>query len=319
MIVLAVVVIALIGAVQYFAGMRERLADEAYPPSGRIIDVGGTAIHLHVSGEGPAVVLIHGASGSLRDFTYELTERLSARYRVVAVDRPGHGWSERPEGYGGAFATKAESPALQADLLRRAVATLGIERPIVVGHSYGGAVALAWALDAPRETAGVVLLGAASMPWPGGLDFLYRLNASLPGSLLAVPAIAAFASRAQIESSVAGIFAPQPVPENYLAHFGPLLSLSRRALRANAQQVNSLRPHLVEMSARYPGLDLPVEALHGTADETVPMRIHSEPLVSLLPDAKLTRIEGAGHMPHHAAPDAAQAAIDRIAVRAGLR
>jgi pimeloyl-ACP methyl ester carboxylesterase len=281
--------------------------------------VQGTDIHLHVSGSGPDVVLIHGASGSLRDFTFDLAKRLGDRYRVIAVDRPGHGWSARPKTFRGIFNLDAETPSDQARLIREALSHLGVSRPIVVGHSYGGAVALAWALDVPDETGGVVLLGAASMPWPGTLGPLYRINASLPGSLFAIPLITAFVPRSYIERSTAGIFEPQREPDGYLDHFGPLRSIARSSMRANAQQVNSLRPHLVEMSKRYPDMTVPVEILHGTADETVPMRIHSEPLADLLPNAMLTRLEGIGHMPHHAASEETVAAIDRASARAGLR
>ena len=80
-----------------------------------------------------------------------------------------------------------------------------------------------------------------------------------------------------------------------------------------------LRPHVVEMSELYPTLTLPVEILHGTDDTTVPLNIHSEPLARQIPGAILTRLQGVGHMPHHADPDAVLAAIDRAAVRAGLR
>ena len=94
--------------------------------------------------------------------------------------------------------------------------------------------------------------------------------------------------------------------------------LRRASLRANARQVNTLRPHVVEMSKRYPTLDLPVELVHGDTDDTVPLDIHSQPLSALLPDANLTVLPGIGHMPHHVAPEAVTAAIDRAARRAGI-
>jgi pimeloyl-ACP methyl ester carboxylesterase len=305
--------------VQLRAAAREASARENYPPSGQIVSLPEADIHLHVSGAGPDVVLIHGASGSLRDFTFDLAGRLAQDYRVIAVDRPGHGWSTRPLDYQGVLNTAAEPPELQARLLREAVAEVGVTRPVIVGHSYGAAVALAWALDAPDETAGLVLMGGASMPWPGELDRFYRLNASLAGSALVIPVLTAFAPRSRIETSTARIFDPQPMPAGYLEHFGPLRSLSRSSMRANAQQVNSLRPHLVEMEKRYPRLEVPVELLHGTADTTVPLDIHSEPIAEILPNAVLSRLEGTGHMPHHARPEETVAAIGRVAARAGLR
>ena len=64
---------------------------------------------------------------------------------------------------------------------------------------------------------------------------------------------------------------------------------------------------------------MPIEIVHGTADEVVPIGVHSEPLARQIPGAVLTRLEGIGHMPHHAAPDAVEAAIHRAAARARLR
>jgi pimeloyl-ACP methyl ester carboxylesterase len=316
LLLLAVLMVVL---VQWRAGVREAQAEAAYPASGQFVAVEGTRIHLKVEGTGPDLVLIHGASGSLRDFTFDLVGRLKDRYRVIALDRPGLGRSGRPEGYGGAWNNAAEPPALQARLLEAAAQQIGIEKPIVLGHSYGGAVALAWALEHPDETAGLVLLAAASTPWPGSLGLLYNVNASRPGGALVVPLITAFAPRSAIENTVVSIFIPQEVPEGYIAHFGPELTLRRATMRANAQQVNSLRPYVVEMKERYSGLKLPVEILHGTEDTIVPLAIHSEPLSRQIPGARLTRMEGIGHAPHHADAEAVVAAIDRVAARAGLR
>ena len=103
-------------------------------------------------GSGPDLVLIHGAGGNLREFTFDLAGQLTDRYRVIAFDRPGHGWTDRLPGYGGLGSTKGESPMEQAALLQKAAAKLGVQRPIVVGHSYGGAVALAWGLSQPEDT-----------------------------------------------------------------------------------------------------------------------------------------------------------------------
>jgi pimeloyl-ACP methyl ester carboxylesterase len=308
-----------IGLVQWRAGAREAAAEAAYPPSGQFIEVDGTRIHLMVQGEGPDLILIHGASGSLRDFTFDLVGRLQDRYRVIAIDRPGMGRSGRPKGYGGAWSAADEPPALQARLLRAVATEIGAERPMLLGHSYGGAVALAWALEFPDEVSGIVLLASASNPWPGNLGLLYQVNSTSLGGALAVPLITAFAPPAQVDRTVQEIFAPQDMPATYLEHFGPGLTLRRATLRANAQQVNSLRPYIVEMADKYSTLKLPVEILHGTEDTIVPLAIHSEPLSRQIAGARLTRMQGVGHMPHHANPIAVIEAIDRVAERAGLR
>lgn len=195
-----------------------------------------------------------------------------------------------------------------------------MRQPIVLGHSYGGAVALAWGLSAPRDTGALVILAGVSNPWPGELGALYKITGSSVGGATAVPLITALAPDARIESAVTSTFAPQSPPEGYADYIGAELALRRQSLRANGQQVTSLRPHIVEMSKHYATtLTMPVEIVHGTADETVPIEIHSERLVKQAPRARLTRLEGVGHMPHHARPGAVVAAIDRAASRAGLR
>jgi pimeloyl-ACP methyl ester carboxylesterase len=294
------------------ASRREAAAEAAYPPTGKMIEVEGLRIHAHVEGRAPGsapdVVLIHGASGNTRDFTHSLTARLAPHYRVIAFDRPGLGWSED----GG---ERAISPEAQAALLRAAAAQLGVRDPIVVGHSYGAAVALAWALEAPEATRGVVTIAGATMPWPGGLGPWYSITGSRLGQATVVPMLAAFAPLSRADAAIAAIFAPDPVPTGYGAHVGAGLSLRRATIAANARQVNGLRPSVVAMSARYPGLAVPVEVIHGTADRIVPYEIHAVPLTDTLPQARLTTLEGVGHMPHHSRPDAVLAAIARLAGR----
>lgn len=302
------------------ADTRESEAEAAFPPTGQFVMVRGRRVHAHIEGQGPDLVLIHGASGNTRDFTFSFVERVKDRYRVIAFDRPGMGWTDRvSEEFVGPFKTAAESPAEQAAFLQEAADQLGVRNPIVLGHSYGGAVALAWGLGRPDDTAALVIVSGASNPWPGGLGLLYGVTSSALGGAAVVPLISAFAPESTVETALEGIFAPQPAPEGYGDYVGAGLTLRRESFRANAQQVNSLRPHVVEMSHRYNTLSMPVEILHGTEDDVVPLDIHAEPLSRQIPGAALTRLEGIGHMPHHSAPDMVEAAIDRAANRAGLR
>lgn len=294
------------------ATARESAAEAAYPPTGQLIEVDGKQVHAHVQGTGPDLILIHGASGNTRDFTFGLVDRLAQDYRVIAFDRPGLGWSDDlgPDGI---------SPMMQAALLQRAAAQLDIRRPIILGHSYGGSVALAWALTDTANVAGAVILSGATMPWPGGLGPYYAITGSRLGAATVIPAITAFAGPKQAEAVVAGIFAPDAPPPGYTDYVGAPLTMRRDTLRVNAAQVTNLRPHVVRMSDAYPRLDIPVEILHGTADTVVPATIHALPLSRLLPNGNLVLIDGAGHMPHHTHPDEVIAAINRAAARAGLR
>jgi pimeloyl-ACP methyl ester carboxylesterase len=294
------------------AARREAEAARRYPPMGRFVTVAGRRIHLATAGRGPDVVLIHGALGNLRDFTFGLMPRLAGRYRVTAFDRPGLGWSED-------LGSEGVSPFAQAAALRAAAAAAGLRRPVVVGQSYGGAVAMAWALAAPAETAAVVSIAGATMPWSGGPGALYSIAGSAFGAATVVPLITALIPERHIEGAVADIFAPEPVPAGYLDHIGAPLALRRATLVANARQINGLKPFLRAMARAYPRLRRPVEAVHGTADRIVPAHVHAAPMVRLLPEGRLVLLDGAGHMPHHTREAAVIGAIDRAAARARLR
>ncbi|MFT4149523.1 MAG: alpha/beta hydrolase [Paracoccaceae bacterium] len=292
------------------AAARESEAATAFPAMGQLVPVGRGHVHAHMQGQGRDLVLIHGASGNTRDFTFRLAGELARDFRVTAFDRPGLGWSTD-------LGDDGIDPAAQARALAQAARDLGIERPVVLGQSYGGAVALAWGLEAADilPPAALVLVSAAAMPWEGGLGLRYDFLSSRLGLATALPLAAAFVNDTIITREIEGIFAPEPVPEGYGTYIGAGLSLRRAVMRANLLQVAGLKPHLHRMALRYPDLSIPVEMVHGTADAIVPPQIHAHPLLRLLPDARLDMIEGAGHMPHHTRPDRVAAAILRATGR----
>ncbi len=296
--------LALAGLTHWRASAREAAAETAFPPTGQFVAVDGKRLHFEIAGQGPDLVLIHGASGSLRDLTFSLRDRLTDRFRVIAIDRPGLGHSDPLED---------TSLAAQARHIKAGLAQLGVTEPVVLGQSYGGSVALAWALEGGPKA--LVLVGSPALPWPGKLDPWYRLTDTLPGRHLAIPLASAFVPQSYVASVTASIFAPDPVPAGYEDHIGAPLTLRRETLRVNTSQINALRAELVTMEPRYPSLTLPVELIHGTADTIVPLDIHSAPLSQLLPKATITIIPGAGHMPHHTHPDLVIAAILRAALR----
>jgi pimeloyl-ACP methyl ester carboxylesterase len=294
----------LAGLTVWRANAREAAAIAAFPPDGQFVTVDGHRVHYVMKGSGPDLVLIHGASGSLRDFSFGLIDRLAQDYRVIAVDRPGLGHSDPlPE----------ISLVAQARVIKAAVAKLGVTKPIVLGQSYGGAVALAWALDGgPRA---LVLVSSPSLPWPGKLDIWYRLTSNPLGRALIVPLASAFVPQSYVIAATDAVFTPDPVPPGYDAWIGTELTIRRTTLATNVAQVNALRAELVTMEPRYPTLTLAIELVHGDADTIVPIDIHSRPLSQLLPNATLTVLPGTGHMPQHAQPDAVIAAIARAALR----
>lgn len=154
-------------ATKTVANRRERLAEAAFPPAGQFVEVDGKKVHYTREGTGPDLILLHGAGGNLREFTFQHVDLLKDRYTVTCFDRPGLGYTERPDDVAqGAFATEGESPIVQARMLMEAARQIGIKTPIVAGHSFGAIVAMGWAvlgLDGEDElnAAAVVSLGAS--------------------------------------------------------------------------------------------------------------------------------------------------------------
>lgn len=263
-------------------------------PAGVTVEVDGVPIHLARSGRGRPVVLVHGASGNLNDMTFRLGPALADRFEVIAVDRPGHGRSGMPPG--GNVSIRE-----QARLLRGAVARLGIARATVVGHSYGGSVALAWAVDAPESVAALVLLAAPSQVWDGGL----RLTNDLLANPVTGPALAAalphLVTETFAERTLATVFAPQAAPSGYLDHLDLSLVLQPTSLRENARQLVALKEQIRPLVPAYGHLQMPIELVHGTSDQTVGLEIHSRPFIRQVPHARITVLSGIGHMLHQVA------------------
>lgn len=299
------------GTTHVLASRREARANRSHPPTGQFVVVNGLRLHAEVTGEGDqTVVLIHGSSGNLRDFTHGLTPVLAERYRVIAVDRPGLGWSDAaPEG---------ELLETQARLIQAVAEHFGARKPIVLGQSYGGAVALCWATLMPDRLSAVVPVSAVTHPWETGLGAYYTLLSSAPGQWAVIPMITAFVPKARVQAEIDKIFEPQPAPEGYADHFGTDFTIRRAPLRMNARQRRQLLWQIEALAERYDEITVPIELVHGDADPIVSPRIHSERLAAQHPEARLTTLPGIGHMPHHVSIPEVVAAIDRAALRAGL-
>lgn len=294
------------------AAVPDSIAESAYPPLGRLVEIDGARVHACDHGDAgspaPPVVLIHGANVNLRDWTFSLTGRLAEKRRVIAMDRPGFGYSDREAGLW--------TPARQAERLRRAARAMGAEKPIVVGHSWGAAVALAWALDAPESVSGVVSVSGATMPWGVAGDMLAALGVLRMGASAYTENLARRAGSGAIEAFVARAFTPQRPPRGYIDYIGAPLSLRARTLLANQADLARTHVYLSAQARRYGALTVPVEIVHGGDDWLLGVRRHVAGLTALLPDAHAVVAEGVGHMAHHARPDLLEAAIERLSARA---
>ena len=309
MLILVILAILAVLAAVTLAGTAA--IERANPPAGRFVDVDGGRLHIVELGraDAPPVVLLHGASGNLRDMQFALGDRLAARYRVILVDRPGHGWSDRPNGRGDA------SPAAQATLIHQALAALGVTRPVVLGHSWSGALATAYALAYPTETRALILLAPVTHPWPGGIGWINDVVA-LPvlGSLIARTLILP-SGYFMLKPGVAGVFSPDTPPPDYGARTGVALLLRPNEFIANAQDLAGLKEFVRQQAPRYGELKMPVTIISGDKDPVVYTDIHSRAIVRQVPQAKLTVLPGVGHMVQYVAADDVVRAIDEVALR----
>jgi pimeloyl-ACP methyl ester carboxylesterase len=291
--------------------------EAAHPPTGRFVEVQGVRLHIAelgltpgAPGADPALVLIHGASGNLEDMRLALGEKLASSHRVILIDRPGHGWSSRPE------SDDCASPARQAELVAGALEQLGVRRAILIGHSWGGAFATAYALAFPERTAGLVLVSTPTHPWPGNPGW-YNKIALLPylGPLFLRTCVyplglllAASASRS--------VFEPQAVPEDYVRRAAILLVLRPKTFYCNARDLALLQGFIAAQVPRYVDLRTPTVIITGDCDTLVSPQLNAQALAAILPSAKLVLLKNIGHMPHHAAPDVVAAAVEELAPRA---
>jgi pimeloyl-ACP methyl ester carboxylesterase len=293
------------GVASYKSARNDARATETHPPIGEFITIDGTRVHYVIEGSGPTIVLIHGAGGNLRDFTFQLSGKLAKTHTVISYDRPGHGYTDTIHNDG-------ETLKEQAALLKAATDSLGHTSAIVAGYSYGGAVALAWALDYPNATDGLITMNAVSNPWVIPPSKLYELAAGTYTGPVLATALSAFAPDTLIQETMQSIFAPQPTPDGYLDYIGPHLTLRKSTLRANGRQVHKLLPQIEDQSLRYPNLEMPIEIIHGAADISIPPSIHADVLSKQLPAATYTLVPNVGHSVHHYAHDEILAAVARI-------
>lgn len=280
------------------------------PPVGDFVTVNGTRLHyVHVpadNAELPPVVFIHGASGNLRDQMLPIRPELEGRAEMLFFDRPGHGWSSRgPDN---------ATPDAQAHTIAALMDEVGIERAIVVGHSFGGGVAAAFALEHPEKVAGLVFVSAASHPWPGGeTSWYYHLTATPVIGWLFSQTLSLPAGWQRMMAATDCVFAPNPVPEGYNSRAAIPLVLRPSAFRANATDVVSLYPHVSKVAPRYGEIDKPTVVISGDSDTVVFEHIHSAGLARDIPGAELVWVENLGHKPDWTAPELVEAAIEKVA------
>jgi pimeloyl-ACP methyl ester carboxylesterase len=282
-----------------------------YPPAGPFVPVTGGRIATIQAGPNPSqrgtVVLLHGASANAADPMAELGRGLAREgFRVIALDRPGFGWSDRLSG------ASMGTPKAQADAVAEALSALGTGPAIVLGHSWSGALATALALDHPTAVAGLVLVSPVVMPLPepGPIPWFYRLALKPPVTWLLSRTLATPVGLYFLPRVGRTVFQPQEAPAGYLESSRAALVLRPGTMLANVQDLIGLPAALQAQSQRYGEITAPTVIVTGDRDGIVPAARHARPLAERIPNARLVVLPGIGHMVHVVA---AAAVIDAVA------
>jgi len=308
---LLVLVIALIIAWR-FSHMVAKKASAALPAKGRFTEVSGGRLHWVEKGEGQPVVMIHGLGGNHHNFTYAMTERLAAAgYRAIAVDRPGCGWSERDSD------EQARIPE-QARMIAEMLGKEGIEKPLLVGHSLGGAVSLALAVNHPEQVGGLALVSALITPPDApseafaGIDLANPAMRRFVAETLAIPM-----SIRNGAKTLAIIFGPDPAPDDFRVRGGGLLSMRPDAFYAAATDMAAVGKDMHAITARIGEIQVPVGMFYGMDDRILSAPEQIAALTAAVPDADVETMEARGHMPLVIEPERLEAFIVRMAGKLG--
>ena len=299
---------AALGAAALYNSYHTRQVERRHPPTGRFVEVDGVRLHYLERGTGTPVVLIHGNVVTAEDWILSgVLDQVAAQgHQVFAFDRPGYGYSDRPRG-------TAWTAAAQADLLRRAFARLDIERPVVVGHSWGTLAALALALAAPAAVRGLVLVSGYYNPTVRA-DALLVAPAAVPvlGDVLR-HTISPLLGAASLPLLLKGMFAPLPVPERFQQGFERGMAVRPLQIRAEAEDGAGMAREAAAMRDRYGELRLPMVIMAGSDDQVVDVGRQAIRLHEQIPYSELELVPGAGHMVHHAVPQQVADAVEAVA------
>lgn len=276
-----------------------------HPPVGQFVTVDGVRLHYTDMGQGPAIVLVHGASSNLNEFTSSLMPRLAQQYRVLAFDRPGFGYSERPR-------DAWPDPHQQAALILKAAAQLGAHQPLLVGHSWAGAVVMSALVHQPEAIRGAVSLSGVAGHWAGPLNWTYEVG-KLPliGPLFAWTLVYPL-GQFMLQAGLADVFAPDEPPVDQVERAAVALALRPHTYLANVQDTTRTNEFLQTLSVRYDEITQPLLVIHGENDTLVPFWNHGRRLVPVVKSMEALVLPNAGHAPHHTHTEWVAQAIDRF-------
>lgn len=263
----------------------------------REIDVDGVSLHLHESGSGdPPIVLVHGFGGTSFSWRH-LAPSLSRRHRTVAFDLPGHGYSDRPEGFD-------YSPVRLGKLLLALMERERIEGAVVIGNSYGGAIAVSAVLHAmeadgsgQKRISKMVLVDAAGYPQP--IPWHVKLL-RVPVLKHVMPAL--IPPRIMMRFVVSAMYGKNGKPEKaQIREYANAFAVpgTKRTYREFA---SIMRPEDFEEYVKlYRSIEVPTLVVTGDRDKVVPPSV-AERFHEDIKGSRLVVVKGAGHIPQEECP-----------------
>ncbi len=263
-----------------------------------------TRVRYVEAGAGPAVVMIHGNSGSVDDFDFKSLGLLCRDHRVIAVDRPGHGKSDRPNG-------AAATLQYQTQLLHDTLSHLGVTRPTIVGHSWGGAMALAYAVQYPNDVSAIVLLAPAAYPDAGGDKFVRAvLKTPVIGDVTLTLGRLLFGKQL-LKKELKKAFYPDTVPDAYL-RYASSSWLRHKQVRAYLEDEWSLNKDLEKTSKHYSDIRIPVVIVTGDSDKVVSAKHNAYRLKTSIAQSQLVELKNTGHQVPQTHPESIYNAVSLV-------
>ncbi len=264
----------------------------------RFVEAAGLVWHVQELGEGPVAVLLHGTGAATHSWR-GLMPLLAARYRVIAMDLPGHGFTRgRPR--------RGLTLPGMAEAVSGLLEVLGAEPELLIGHSAGAAIALRMLDDRQAASPAVIGLNPALMPFPGAFAPLFQSLANVLVLNPLIPRLFAWTARREGEparflAKSTGSRIDAEGLRCYAALFGNARHCSGALEMMAGWDLAGLQPEL-------PAIAAPVLLLHADRDSAVPTRT-VERAAKLLPNARLTVLAGLGHLAHEERPDLVAEAI----------
>lgn len=303
-----IILLVIVAGLFLFTLFIKKRVELGMPPEGRFLQVQGTRVHYLEQGTGPCILMIHGLSGVAQNFGYQVMGELARDHRVIAVDRPGSGYSVR-------HPRSSAALDVQADVMAGVIDALKLDKPLIVGHSLGGAVALATALHYPDKVSGLALVAPLThMPSEtskafAALNIPYPWLRKLVGWTLAIPL-----SIRNREKVMDIVFGPEAAPEDFPLRGGGFLGMRPSQFVAASTDMHALPDVLPTMQQSYGSLKLPVGVLYGRQDRILNPQEQGQGLVDALPDTELELIDG-GHMLPITQPQVTSEFIRRVLLK----